>query len=191
MITTQNLIDIVEGIVEKVDNTPIPQEVQDYIRMRKKVKERLEIEAQDTAHLHAMYVMDAINIQDVDVMDDFGWELLYISICKRENIPLSFVRALSYQISSDFSDNTLHVKIDKEALTTNQRIMMGVVFDGVRKALWELDDAKLFADDMCPNIPYFDKAEWENQLKKHMGGHVLEDMIDVKIPKGGEDVFLL
>ena len=189
-ITTQNIFDILHGVTEKVDQTQTPDDVLQYIRLRRRVKERLMTEAEDTAHLHAMYVLDATMIGQVDTVDEFGWELLYNSISKREEIPLSFARGLTYGLTEDFMNKTLSCEVDENAVQDNQRILMGIVFDGVKKGFWELEDAKEFADSRCPDIPYFDKEEWLKTLEQTMGKEAFEDMADTEIPKGGDDVYV-
>ena len=58
------------------------------------------------------------------------------------------------------------------------------------KGMWELEDAQEFAKANCPDIPFFSKEEWEKQMVEHMGKEIAEDMVDLEIPKGGDDVFL-
>tara|TARA_R110002020_G_scaffold216353_5_gene423969 strand:- start:3038 stop:3631 length:594 start_codon:yes stop_codon:yes gene_type:complete len=191
LITTQNIFDILYGVADKVNETAIPEEAFSYIRMRMKAKEIVLLEAQDTAHLHAMYVLDASMIESVETIDDIGWELLYNGVSKREEIPLSFARGLSYKLSTDLLNNKIECKVDEGEIQNNQRILIGIVFDGVKKGFWELEDAKTFADKKCPDIPYFDKEQWIQSLSTHFGGHVMEDMADAVIPTGGDDVFIL
>lgn len=190
MITKQNIFDVLHGIAEKVNDTEIPNDVQDYMRIRKSVAERIHVEAQDTAHMHGMYVMDAMMISQTDIIDDVGWELLYNRVSRREEIPLSFARALSYGLSADPMKTGMTCEVEEHTIENNQRILMGVVFDCVTKGMWELEDAQEFAKANCPDIPFFSKEEWENQMVEHMGEEVAEDMADLEIPKGGDDVFL-
>ena len=191
MITTQNIYDILSGIAEKVNDTPIPEEAIQYTRLRNKAKERIHNEAHDTAHMHSMYVMDSAMLSQVDTMDDIGWEILYSNVSERENIPLSFARGLSYNLNPDPMVKKIYCKVEEKEIENNQRILIGIVFDGVKKGFWELDDAKAFADKKCPDIPYFDKDEWVKTLSQLMGGHVVEDLVDTDIPEGGDDVYLL
>ena len=191
MITLQQIQELLEEVAEKINDTRTPQDVLDYMRLRMRVKERLQVEAHDTAHLHAMYVLDSLTAEDVDIVDAFGWELLYNCVSKREKIPLSFARGLTYGLTSDLMVEHIKCTVKMDIVKQSQRILMGIIFDGVKMGLWELKDAQAYADLACPDIPYFVREDWNQQIKQHMGGHVIEDMLDVEIPKGGEDVFLL
>ena len=120
-----------------------------------------------------------------------GWEILYSNVSERENIPLSFARGLSYNLNPDPMVKRIYCKVEENEIENNQRILIGIAFDGGKKGFWELDDAKAFADKKCPDIPYFDKDEWVKTLSQMMGGHVAEDLVDTDIPEGGDDVYLL
>ena len=57
--------------------------------------------------------------------------------------------------------------------------------------IWAIDlkDAQAFSKKT--NVPIFDKKEWLVGLEEHYDDSIIEDMSDMNIPKGGEDVYLL
>jgi hypothetical protein len=190
VITKQNIFDVLQGIAEKVNGTEIPDEVKEYIRLRKSVLERIHVEAQDTAYMHGMYIIDAMVFSKNDLVDDMGWELLYNKVSLSHDVPLSFARALSYGLTSDPMQTKMTCEVDVDAIKDSQRILTGIVFDCVNKGMWELEDAKAFAKEHCPDIPVFDKQEWSEVMTSQMGPEFLDDIEGMEPPKGGEDVFL-
>jgi hypothetical protein len=175
----------------KVNGMNIPQTMSDYIRIRMRAKERVLIEAQDTAHMHGAWVFDHATLENTcDVIDELGWIILYEEIAKvHKGIPLSFLRALSFSISPDKMEKQIKCEFDPVVLDAAAN-MVAILFDGAKLGLWEMDDAKKFSIENYPEIPIFEEAQWKEAIIHSMGG-MKTDMEDLEVPQGGLDVFLL
>ena len=175
----------------KVNGMKIPECVNDYMLLRKRARERVMVEAQDTAHMHVAWVFDHAHIENnIETIDELGWVILYEEIAKiHEGIPLSFLRALSFSISPDKMQNKMKCKFDPDVLDAGPN-MVAILFDGAKIGLWEMDEAKKFSKENFPEIPVFDEKEWKNAIIHQMGG-METDMEDLEVPTGGLDVFLL
>lgn len=175
----------------KVNGMKIPECVNDYMRIRMRAKERVLIEAQDTAHMHGAWVFDHAMLENAcESMDELGWIILYEEITKiHKGIPLSFLRALSFSVSPDKMQKEIKCKFDPEVLNAGAN-MVAILFDGAKLGLWEMDDAKKFSIENYPDIPIFEEEQWKEAIINNMGG-MKTDMEDLEVPQGGLDVFLL
>jgi hypothetical protein len=175
---------------DKVNGIEVPKTVADYVSARMQVKERLLMEAQDTAHMHGAWVLEYEEMDGEQSIDEIGWLLLYQELSKQiEGVPVSFFRALSFGLSSDKMVNTMKCKYAPEILDMNPSTGVAVAFDGAKMGLWEMDEVKKFCMQNYPSIPIFDEEEWKKSIMERMGGFAT-DMEDMEVPEGGNDVFL-
>jgi len=175
----------------KVNGMEIPQCVDDYMRIRMRAKERVLVEARDTAHMHGAWVFDHAALENTcESMDELGWIILYEEIAKiHKGIPLSFLRALSFSVSPDKMQKKIRCKFDPDVFDASAN-MVAILFDGAKLGLWEMDDAKKFSIENYPEIPLFSEDEWKESIINNMGG-METDMEDLEVPQGGLDVFVL
>lgn len=180
-----------EIAITKVNGMKIPKSVDDYIRFRTRAKERVMVEAQDTAHMHGAWVFDYAALEaNCEAMDELGWIILYEEIAKiHQGIPLSFLRALSFSVSPDKMKKVIGCKFDPDVLDAGPN-MVAILFDGAKLGLWEMDDAKKFSIENYPEIPIFEESRWKESVMQTWGG-METDMEDLEVPQGGLDVFLL
>lgn len=182
--------DTLSAVAEGIHGSEVPDNVYSYLRTRIRMQERVFIEAQDTAYMHGCWVIDHKESESWLQLDEVGWMLLYDTLSKEKKLPLSFFKGVSFHLSSDKMKKKMGCKFDSGIFNWGAPVVVSVAFDGVKMGLWEMDEVKDWVTKTYPDVPIFKEEEWNESVKKHIG-EGLEDMVDMDIPQGGDDVFIL
>tara|TARA_R100000005_G_C4991033_1_gene198422 strand:- start:1244 stop:1813 length:570 start_codon:yes stop_codon:yes gene_type:complete len=187
----EQMTDILQDLAKKIHMTEVPENVSDYVRLRMNMRERIHMEAKDTAWMHGCWVMEyAKTEKEAHEIDQLGWFLLYDTLSNKMQLPMSFLMCLSFSLSPDRMEKRMACEFDEDIFDFSPASIVSMAFDGARIGLWEMDDVKKFSLENYPNIPIFQKEEWDKQVKEMMGG-METDLEDMEIPKGGDDVYEL
>ena len=184
------ITDSLTDVAKDIHGTDMPDNVYSYLRTRVRMQERVFIEAQDTAYMHGCWVIDHKESESWLQLDEVGWMLLYDTLSKEKNLPLSFFKGVSFKLSSDKMKRKMGCAFDTGIYEWGAPVMVSVAFDGIKLGLWEMDEVKDWVTKTYPDVPIFKEEDWNASVKKYMG-EGLEDMVDMDIPQGGDDVFIL